>query len=431
MADCPNCPGGANLVFRLNPDADAVDIVREENVVLYPQRLDPARVGIDQLLGMREITSLLNGRDYVLRWEDTRTFDDDGDVIDGDCGFNIVEPEGCGQSVYDPGLRTEPAITGNERDGTLGVSSVSGCATHIFCGDGWLCLQGQASPMPDERVCYPDMSGQNYGGNVGAWFVFGENQMDRFPCTPLLQTWCVDEVEVATTEGPDLSPAGGFGALTWVNDPNNLPDNVFTSETCTARITNQSTQDLRFRVEFFTPPGNQCPLELSWDSAQSQEYFVGAWDSVSNTLLDATVMSEGAGNARIVSADSGDLVGVQSETTTRFTVRFDCDGTVDAGNVRILFLNTGIESSAPFDSGKRITQMRLTSFQPQNGCNTWGTLQAQQAFMDQVDPTGPGWQIINGELCKIVAPGRAAAYGQLAGSESTSNPTVDEVPIPS
>ena len=49
MADCPNCPGGANLVFRLNPDADAVDIAREENVVLIPQRLDPARVGIDQL----------------------------------------------------------------------------------------------------------------------------------------------------------------------------------------------------------------------------------------------------------------------------------------------------------------------------------------------------------------------------------------------
>lgn len=429
MADCPNCPGGANLVFRLNPDAAAVDVAREENVVLIPQRLDPARVGIDQLLGMREITSLTNGQDYVMRWDDTRTFDDDGDLIDGDCGFSIVEPDGCMESMYDPSEMSEPTLTGFERDGALGISSASGCVTHVFCAGRWLCLEGQTSTLPRERVCYPDLTGQSYGGNIGSWLVFGDNQMERFQCPPRIRTFCVDNVEISASPSDNLSPPGGWGAVQWNDLRTNSPSGVdlIGSTSCELTLTNQSITNHRFRLEFFTPPGYRCPLELSWESFQSEEYFVGAWDSTSNTLLDATIVSEGAGSARVVSTATGDMVGVRSEIISDFIVRFDCEPSVDAERVRIVFANTGRIDTPPFDLGKQISDLRLTSELPLNGCFEWSSIEAQAAWMNQADPLGSGWLVLNGEVCKIVPPGQAAAYGALAGSQSSVSPSVSEV----
>ena len=427
MAECSNCPGGEATVYRSNPDPDAVEPARQENVVLIPQRLDPSRVGIDELLGMREIVGLLDGRDYVLRWDDTRTFDGNGNQTGGDCGFTVTEPAACSESMYDPGEMPEPPITGTERDGTYAISTASNCATHVFCGGRWLCLQGQTAGATNERICYPDLSGQSYGGNVGSWLVFGENQMERFPCPPEIQAWCVDEVEISATPSADLSPAGGWAGVTWINDPANLPNGVNTSESCSAQIINSSTADHRFRLEFFTPPGNRCPLELSWESFQSAEYFVGAWDSATNSLLAPTVLSDGAGSARLVTTDTGMMVGVQSAINTSFRVRYDCDQSVDAERVRIIVAGTGRETSPPFDFGKQLSALRLDSVQPSNGCFEWSSLEAQAAWMNQADPLGPGWLVLNGEVCKVVPPGQAAAYGVLAGSQSSVSPTVTDL----
>jgi len=429
--DCINCPGGSNLVFRLNPDPDVVDISRVDNVVLIPQRLNPSRVFLDDLGGIAEIDPelLLTGKPYVLRWADDRVYEDDGvTLISGSCGFEVTEPDDCQEVVWDPSASLEPEIVDGLMPMALAISAATDCATHIFCNGRWVCLEGAGGGggtpgNPNLLVCYPDLSGQTFSAGSGEWIVFGTDVMTTFTCGDERVTTCVNGIETSTDYGSisGTGPGAGWGSLNWSDDLTPTTGSVL--DGCDSII--QSTQDgdprREYRLDFEIPSGSGCPLVLRFNYAGGGSIGIAAWDAVSNSTLTVFV-TDGPGNAAVQAGPTGPVVRETTGAAGDYVLLFQCPAGVDPANVRFVLFNWG--NSTP----ETATDLTLTYTQSSAaGCFEWPTINSLADWLNANDPNGVGWAVVGDEVCKTVGPGQATAYGTLAGTNTGASPTVSEV----